>query len=162
MDLLFAFMMLVGIVIGGLVILSGNAKVNFKFLGIFLLFMGVITIIRLILMRIGIMSVPKLPFEINYSELFLVPWEDSFFVLIPMYVVSKCPKVKIPVWITFSVLFALGHISYGYVWAAVTLLYPYFISRRITEEQGIGSAFIVHILYDMITLFTIQELVRLV
>lgn len=95
-----------------------------------------------------------------FKSLILVPWEDSFFSILGIYFFKDFLKLSkkfwIPIAIAFSVIFASGHISYGYPWAAITLSFPYFVSYHYGKKYGYGTIFVMHILYDFSTVLTIK------
>lgn len=96
----------------------------------------------------------------GFSGLQLVPWEDAVFSMTGIYFFKDFLKLRkrfwIPIAIASSVLFASGHIVYGYQWAAITLVFPYFISYRYGKKYGYGTAMVGHILYDFTTLLTVK------
>lgn len=76
--------------------------------------------------------------------------EDAFFVMTPYYICKKINSkyFKGLVWICFSLLFGYGHIYLGMTWAAITVMYPYFISYRYAQRSTFATVMVCHFLYD--------------
>ena len=93
----------------------------------------------------------------------LVFWEDAFFG-IPIYMAFKrCRKWLAWVFvISLSMLFGQAHGYQGDLAIIVTAIYPYFISYRMGSKYGFGTVMVSHMLYDIITFYTIWFLPYLI
>jgi membrane protease YdiL (CAAX protease family) len=140
-------------------------RVDFLALAKFTLFMWVISSIRLTVMILTASSDisivdPNALAGIEMWMLFLVFWEDAFFVL-PFVFLSKFKftnkwYIWWPLMIISSVFFGFGHLYQGAIAVAVTSLYPYFISYRYGNRFGFGTVMLCHILYDVMTFLTFK------
>ena len=135
------------------VLLELGTKFNFKYVLKFLGLMTFVTILRLLIHR-GTQS------DIQFSyELFLVGWEDILFCGLPLILQTYYGKSKtIMLWLASSLFFGYGHMYQGWAVALLTTLYPFYISRPITEKHGILTAMVIHTLYDIITVLTVVYL----
>ncbi len=133
-------------------------KINFGAIAKFMAFLLSIYTIKLIIVQhTGYNIIPiQLSDLTRFADLPLT--EDAPFVLLPLGIASffKNKWIQYFIWAVFSVIFALGHVSYGYPWAAVTLLLPYFVSRKYGLRYGFGTTMLAHIIFDVWqTLFVI-------
>jgi len=89
-------------------------------------------------------------------RLFMVWWEDLFYVLPMFWIVKRFKK-----WLAFLLIFFLsmdfgaGHMYQGVWGVIVTSFYPYFISYRYGKKYGLGTVMVSHVIYDFATVFTI-------
>jgi hypothetical protein len=97
-------------------------------------------------------------FPIKMWQFMLVFLEDAFFVMIPYYLTrNRQSKIfKYIVWGCFSVLFASGHLYQGLFVAAVTGVYPYFISRKYALKSSFLTVMACHFMYDCFTFVTLK------
>lgn len=158
-QLLFNAMFITGVSIFLFLVLKRSKlmRVDWSKVGAFVGFMTLLTAIRFGLMTY---SAPSSGGSLNqFSNFMLVFWEDSFF-SIPIWFakdyLKASKKVWIPLAILLSVTFAYFHLSYGVVWACITLSYPYFISYRYGSRNGYGTQIICHIIYDFMTLAAVK------
>lgn len=96
--------------------------------------------------------------RINFNSFLTAPLEDVFFVMIPFYFSRFVNNrfLSFISWTLFSILFALGHLYQGVLVAAITGIYPYFISRKYVLRTNLATVMVCHYLYDCMTLFTIK------
>lgn len=89
--------------------------------------------------------------HLDYGRLFLVPWEDLVFSVALIYYPRKYlnPKISTIIGIITSVLFGLGHVYQGYLWAFVTCFYPFYFSYRYGKKEGYGTVIALHVTYDV-------------
>lgn len=97
-------------------------------------------------------------FPIPMYEFLFVFLEDAFFVMIPYYISKKLNNkyLQYTVWAIFSLLFASGHVYQGYFVAAITGLYPYFISRKYALKSSFITVMACHFVYDCFTFLTLK------
>ena len=133
----------------------------------FLAFIAMVTVIRLCAFDLAMEFAPEKFSEMIYQShytlmqtplwrLGLVFWEDAFFAMPMVYVIRKYSKwIWIPFVIAMSAMFGMGH-GYQGMWAiAVTAVYPYFISYKYGTKNGFGTVMCCHIIYDVVTYFTL-------
>ena len=125
----------------------------------FLRFMAYVTVGRILFGSIT--GVPKLPLEDlpRYASLLGVFWEDAVHVL-PALIMARIglPPFFSFLYLLFSgIAFATGHLYISPVWALFTTIYPT-ISYRYGKKHGLGTVMICHILYDLITVFTVTSI----
>jgi hypothetical protein len=103
-----------------------------------------------ILIRLLLGVIPPAP-EATFGHLFAVGWEDMVFSVVPIYYARKFLHHKLALVSTIlaSLLFAAGHIYISYDWAAITTLYPFFISYKIGRKYGYGTSIALHVTYDL-------------
>ncbi len=163
---MFETFMFIGIIflIVALIYFNKDTRIEFDKVASFLAFLTVVTCIR-----IGYNSLFTLPSEImanaiNEGRIFQpwsllrVWWEDCFFVL-PIFFFSKTKISKtwfVFVILAYSIAFASGHLYAGYLWAGITLFYPYFVSYRYGIRYGFGTVMVCHVIYDMVTFCTVK------
>lgn len=131
----------------------------------FLFFLIKITIFRLVVHMIfgfsGAANSPSSPMnKIQILTILGVYWEDAFFTL-PILILERLKVNKAILMILLclnSISFALGHLSYGALWATITLFYVPFISYKYGKTNGLGTVMVCHILYDLVTLITLRHL----
>lgn len=119
----------------------------------FIRFMVIVTVLRMLI------GTPQLPFPplTEYIKLMGVFWEDLVHVL-PALIMTK---LKIPNFFVYaflflsSVAFATGHLYLSPIWALITTIYPA-ISFHYGKKHGLGTVIICHILYDIVTVFTMS------
>lgn len=89
--------------------------------------------------------------DLSFGTLLLVGWEDLFFSVLLIYYPQKYLHryIATPLAIISSLLFASGHLYQGTLWAAITVIYPYFISYRVGRKYGYGTAMALHATYDI-------------
>lgn len=98
--------------------------------------------------------------KIELLSILGVYWEDAFFTL-PILILERLKTNRVILIILLclnAISFALGHLSYGLLWATITLLYVPFISYKYGKSNGLGTVMVCHILYDLITLITLRHL----
>jgi hypothetical protein len=117
-----------------------------KFLKIVLIGSALSFVIRYSLGRI-----PTLP-PVGFGSLLLVWWEDVLFSLLSIFYAEKfLPKwVFVPVAVSVSIVFGLGHLYQGPLAVLVLSFYPYFMSYKYGKKYGYGTVMICHVLYDVI------------
>jgi membrane protease YdiL (CAAX protease family) len=131
----------------------------------FLRFMWYVTLVRVVVYMLlstpNAAQDPNSPMnKIELLSILGVYWEDAFFTL-PILILErlKVNKAILIVLLGFNAIsFALGHLSYGLLWAAITLLYVPFISYKYGKLNGLGTVMVCHILYDLITLITLRHI----
>lgn len=99
----------------------------------------------------------QIPEHVSFWGLFMVFWEDAVYTL-PLLILNRLKvsnKIIYPLLALSAFGFFLGHLSYGMVWALVTLLYIPFISYRYGLKYGLGTVMICHIIYDVVTYLNI-------
>lgn len=130
--------------------------IDFRAVATFMGFMSLVTMIRLCLFDSGIVNVEK--FGLKMGNFLWVWLEDAFFVMIPYYLSKKTNKkyLKFALWTGFSIFFASGHLYQGPIIAAITGLYPYFISRKYAMKTSFATVMVCHFLYDTITFSTLK------
>jgi membrane protease YdiL (CAAX protease family) len=125
----------------------------------FVRFMALVSAIRLVLFS-GMSSNQAID-SIGLLSLAMVFWEDAVFTL-PALVLDRAgasKKVVNSILAISAIVFASGHVSYGFTWMLLTLLYVPFISFKYGKKYGLGTVMVCHILYDVMTLIT-YNLVR--
>jgi hypothetical protein len=161
---------ILGILVIGSVIASGNKsllrikrKPLIKWIG----FLAFITAIRFVLYRIAMLSetshhmhqaVAMFPWYVGLT----VFWEDAAHglpLLILRKLLSKSNKyIKLlyyPVLLAVMVEFGIGHLYQGILPAMLLSFYiPY--SVKVGEKNGFGTVMIGHMLYDIVTLLSVQ------
>jgi hypothetical protein len=167
MDLFLAFLPLfIGLFFFFLTLYKDSSilRVKFSFIQNFITIMVLLTVFRLwlISVKFNIFDIPPIisgvlqGIDVQFPFVF---WEDACFVL-PIFLfrryISDKKKFWIPLMILSSILFANGHLYQGIYVAALTGIYPYFISYRYGSKYGFGSIMVAHILYDFITFYTIK------
>ena len=123
-------------------------------------FMVLLTCYRLCMYDSGIAELHRFPMKMSaFLTVFL---EDAFFVMIPYYLCKKTSKkwLQYFLWAAFSLLFASGHVYQGLLIAAITGLYPYFISRKYSMKSTFMTVMACHFIYDCLT-FCAAKLARL-
>lgn len=121
-------------------------------------FMALLTMYRLCMFDqfINIEEFHRFPMKMyNFLTVFL---EDAFFVMIPYYLTkNRTNKIfKFIVWLGFSALFASGHVYQGLLVAAITGIYPYYISRKYALKTSFITVMACHFMYDCITFVTVK------
>ena len=121
-------------------------KFYFRFVKTLLIGSAIAIVVNSILGRF-----PPLP-QLGFGSLFLVGWEDLFFSVALIYFPHKyfVPKIAIPLAISASLLFGLGHTYQGSLWAIITCFYPYFFSYKIGKSRGYSTVMAMHVTYDII------------
>jgi len=143
-------------------------RVELEGISKFIAFMSLVVVLRLCLFDFLMTVVPKQFLEMFYNSyktlaqislwrLALVFWEDAFFVLPMVFMINRFSKwIWIPFVAAMSIVFGMAH-GYQGEWAIlVTAIYPYFISYRLGKIHGFGTVMLCHILYDVITYFTLH------
>lgn len=76
--------------------------------------------------------------------------EDAFFVMLPYYLCKlfQTKTSKFVIWLFFSLLFGYGHIYLGTTWAAITVIYPFFISYNYAKKSSFATVMACHFIYD--------------
>ena len=135
---------------------KGQLTIDFRAVATFMGFMSLVTMVRLCMFDSGVHNLEK--FGLKMSGFLWVWLEDAFFVMIPYYLSKKTNKkyLKFGLWAGFSLLFASGHVYQGYFVAAITALYPYYISRKYAEKTSFATVMVCHFLYDTITFATLK------
>ena len=92
----------------------------------------------------------------NFPSLFLVFWEDMFFVFpsLLLYSLTKNKYLTAPVMLVSSVIFASGHIYQSVPWALILLGYVplmFYFGRK----YGLGTVMASHVTYDVVTYLTL-------
>ena len=90
------------------------------------------------------------PYDIGMSNFLLVFLEDVFYVMVPFYLTSRISnkKTNLAIWITFSLIFGIGHRYQGMFAILVTATYPYFISNHFAKRTSFGTVMACHFLWD--------------
>ena len=135
---------------------KGQMSIDWSALAKFTGFMALLTMYRLCLYDSGLAAIHKFPVKMyNFLFVFL---EDAFFVMIPFYITKLISKkwINFIIWTLFSVLFASGHVYQGLFIAAITGLYPYFISRKYAVRTTFGTVMACHFMYDCFTYCTVK------
>jgi len=141
----------------------GICRVDFKGVLKFVGIMALVSVARLIIFKFLPVPMPTgsdVVMNLNPLQLLMVFWEDAFFTL-PALALARLGASKFDVGAVLAisaVAFASGHMAYGLVWALITLLYVPFISYKYGKTHGLGTVMICHILYDLITFFTLKLL----
>lgn len=135
-------------------VLKFDSAIFFQFLKVLLLGSAIAIVVNTILGRF-----PLLP-DLGSGTILLVGWEDLFFSAALIYYPKKYlpPFIAIPLAVMSSVLFAFGHLYQGILWAAITLIYPYFISYKLAKKHGYGTVIAIHTAYDLCIYGTIVVL----
>lgn len=130
--------------------------INFRAVATFMGFMSLVTMVRLCLLDSNVANINS--YGLKMSNFLWVWLEDAFFVMIPYYLSQKTDKkyLKLGIWAAFSLYFASGHVYQGYFVAAITALYPYYISRRYAMKTSFATVMVCHFLYDTITFCTLK------
>jgi hypothetical protein len=134
-----------------------TVRIQVKSVVKFVLFMLLVTLIRLPLAWLqqkflGAEAVNLATMPPVWS-LFLVGWEDMFFV-VPLYYIQRIDKEKkvFPyLALIMSVWFGFGHLYQGIFAVFVTALYPVFISLKYGKRVGFGTVMVCHVIYDLMT-----------
>jgi hypothetical protein len=135
---------------------SEQIKPNLSGIAKFMGLMFVVMFLRISLFNESLLS-SNLS-RINFDSFLTAPLEDVFFVMIPLYFSRLVNNrfLSFISWTLFSILFALGHLYQGVLVAAITGIYPYFISRKYILKTNLATVMVCHYLYDCMTLFTIK------
>ena len=130
--------------------------IDFRAVATFMGFMSLVTMIRLCMFDSGVHNVET--FGLKMGGFLWVWLEDAFFVMIPYYLSQKINNkyLKIMIWAAFSLVFASGHLYQGPVIAAITALYPYYISRKYAMKTSFATVMVCHFLYDTVTFSTLK------
>jgi len=140
-------------------------RVQWNSVSTFLAFLAFVTVIRIAGfdffqdMSGGQNVLPQLPPELDGKPIWrfaIVFWEDAFFAIPLFYAwkhLRKWPAIGITIFM--SLWFGSGHSYQGVQAIAITALYPYFISLRHGKKVGFGTVMACHILYDVITFYTV-------
>jgi hypothetical protein len=93
---------------------------------------------------------PPLP-SLSFGTLLLVGWEDLVFSLLPIYYGRKVlhPHISAIVTIFVSIMFGLGHLYQGELWALLTCFYPFYFSYKLGKKHGYGTVMAIHVTYDV-------------
>ncbi len=100
---------------------------------------------------------PKISPDLFYlPSLFLVFWEDMFFVFpsILIYHFTKNRYLVAPVMLLSSLCFSVGHIYQSVEWAILLLAYVPFMFY-LGRKHGLGTVMVAHVTYDVLTYLTI-------
>jgi hypothetical protein len=133
-------------------------RVEWNAVASFVGFMVFVTCLRIAFIQFGLEFFNiSLPNDLGIADwpLALVFWEDLFFGG-SVYLIHKFIKSKFLSWpltIAISFMFASGHLYQGAFVAALTSIYPYFISRRFGMLYGFGTVMICHIIYDFMSVY---------
>jgi len=167
MDFILQYLFEIGCAILILFILfdRNTVRVDWGALSKFQAFLAMLTLFRIAQFSFAYESGAGIPGmgpigQISLWQFFLVPWEDSFYVL-PFIFLKRFKwtskwYIWYPLFILASIHFASGHMYQGLYAAMVIGLYPYFISYRYGSKFGMGTVMLGHILYDFTTFFTIK------
>ena len=133
-------------------------KISWDGIAKFTGFMALLTMYRFCIFDTFISIDEFNSFPIKMWQFMLVFLEDAFFVMIPYYLTkNKQNKAfNFVIWLGFSVLFASGHVYQGLFVAAITGLYPYFISRKYALKSSFITVMACHFMYDCITMLTLK------
>ena len=137
-------------------------RIQWNSVSSFLAFMSILTVARLCLFDFSVRNggvMPSMPPEIMQSGMWsfgLVFWEDLFYA-VPLYYAHRwlTPWAAWIFTIIMSVHFGMGHLYQGEFVMYLTMIYPYFISKRFGEKYGFGTVMLCHILYDVFTYYTV-------
>lgn len=124
-------------------------------------FLGLLTVLRLILNEIAPIHSPAV-LAIPWQVPFTVFWEDAMFG-IPLFLFkqsigdSKWKKWAFwPLLIAFQTVFGLGHIYQGVIAAFFLSFYvPY--TLKMGEKHGFGTVMICHMAYDLATILFLRS-----
>lgn len=140
----------------------------------FLAFMAIFTVGRIAMYDFMVDMDPRFLWNLHRDNVIsqipmwsfmLVFWEDVFFGMSIYWIMKKFKEQKwiwVPAVTAISVLFGLAHGYQGPYAIMITTFYPFFISYRLGKKYGFGTVQIGHILYDVITFYTILFLPYLV
>ena len=144
---------------------SNTVRIDWDALSKFQVFLVMLTLFRISKFSFFYdsgLSIPQMgPIsQISPWQFFLVPWEDSFYVLSMVFLrkfkwTSKW-YIWYPIFVGVSVWFGYGHIYQGLYAAVLLSIYPYFISYWYGSKFGFGTVCLSHIMYDMVTFFTVK------
>lgn len=138
---------------------KGQLSIKWSSVATFVGFITVVTMFRICLYDTYMITINELhKFPIKMSNFLWVGLEDVFFSMTPYYLTKKINKkpINLIIWVGFSLLFASGHLYQGLFVAAITGLYPYFISRKYAMKTTYATVMICHFLYDCFTFLTIK------
>jgi hypothetical protein len=90
------------------------------------------------------------PYDIGMSNFLLVFLEDVFYVMVPFYLTNRISnkKINFAIWLSFSLMFGVGHRYQGMFAILVTAIYPYFISNYYARRTSFGTVMACHFLWD--------------
>jgi hypothetical protein len=98
------------------------------------------------------------PVPVSFWHFLFVFTEDMTYAF-PIYLAKDILKVRKWIWVSLatilSIEFASGHLYQGVFWAAITSIYPFFISYRYAKKTSFGTVMICHLLFDFITLSSV-------
>lgn len=137
-------------------------RVEFDKVGSFLGFLAFLTCWRIAAFSFGESlgipppAYPRMLEEHGMWRLFMVWWEDLFYVLPMFWIIKKFkPWIAGILIVLISMEFGSGHAYQGAMGVIITSLYPYFISYRYGKKYGLGTVMMCHVIYDFATVFTI-------
>lgn len=105
---------------------------------------------------VNVLGSPRLSVDMfNLPSLFLVFWEDMFFVFpsLLLYSLTKNRYIVAPVMVLSSLAFSIGHLYISTSWALVLLAYVplmFFFARK----KGMLTVMAAHVTYDVLTYLT--------
>lgn len=93
-------------------------------------------------------------------EYTLVWWEDLVFSFPILLAMNKWGRNKwtISLAVILSLAFGSGHIYHGIVGAAVSCIYPFFISYRYSKKTSLGTVMVCHVMYDLMLFYSVRIL----
>lgn len=165
MDTLFLIQLIISLAIGTYLWLFDRKmlSLNLDKINSFIGFMVLVCVLRVCLIDFcSEFFQSELPTDSGIPLWYLpfVFWEDLFFGGL-VYLSHKFIKnrfISLLSIILISLWFASGHLYQGYYIAALTGIYPYFISYRFAKKNGFGTVMVCHILYDFITVLLVKFL----
>jgi hypothetical protein len=117
----------------------------------FLIFMALLTGLRFF--HFWVTGVNPMSLELfNFLRLFLVFWEDMFFVFpsLLLYHLTRNKHLTAPIMIISSIIFSMGHVYQGVDWALILLGYVP-MAMYFARRHGLGTVMVCHVTYDVLT-----------